>query len=98
MIFMSLPVSALLSPPPWQVSLGSPSYENVDKYNDDDDGDDDGDDDDDDDDDEDDDDADDDDDESYRKIGDDEKELGSWRDQYWNLILKYFKYRGKIQL
>ena len=37
--------------------------------------------------------------ESYRKIEDDEKG-GSWRsvDQYWNLILKYFKYRGKIQL
>ena len=47
MILMSLPVSALLSPPPWQVSLGSPSYENVENCYDDDDDDDDEDDDDD---------------------------------------------------
>ena len=42
---------------------------------------------------------DDEDEEGYREIEDDEKG-GSWRsvDQYWNLILKYFKYRGKIQL
>ena len=37
MIVPSLPVSALPSPPPYQVSLGSPSYHCVDNQNDDDD-------------------------------------------------------------
>ena len=37
MIVPSLPVSALPSPPPQQVSLGSPSYHCVDNQNDDDD-------------------------------------------------------------